>query len=101
MAVEPVVVLVERDIEDLIPLFLAQRRADQAVIAAALALSDFDAIRKVAHGMVGAGASYGFTHVSALGERLLEAACACDAAALARVQREFEDYLARLVVKYR
>ena len=79
MAVEPIVVHVESGLEDLIPLFLQQRKTDQANLAQSLPARDFERIRRIGHGMAGAGASYGFDFVSELGQRLEIAARAGDA----------------------
>ena len=98
--VEPIVITVGRDMEDLVPIFLAQRKTDQAAIAAALPLRNFEALRKTGHGMTGAGSSYGFTQISDLGERLVLAARAGDVATLRLIEAELDDYMTRLVVKY-
>ena len=100
MAVKPIVVIVERDMEELIPLFLSQRKADQAAIARALETHNFEALRRTGHGMAGAGTSYGFDALSKLGDRLVKAARARNVALLAKLKTEFDDYMARLVVKY-
>lgn len=100
MSAEPIVVKVERGLADLIPLFLGQRKADQASLAQALPQRDFETIRRTGHGMAGAGASYGFDFLSELGHRIEVSARASDAAAIALLKLELDDYLARLVVKY-
>jgi hypothetical protein len=97
---DPIFVTVGRDMEDLIPLFMAQRKADQDAIANALPSRNFEALRKTGHGMTGAGASYGFDTISDLGERLTKAARASDLAAIHKVSDEFDDYMVRVVVKY-
>lgn len=100
MPLEPIVVVVDRDLEELLPTFLAQRHADQAVFAIALPARDFAAIRRAAHGMAGAGASYGFDALSTLGQQIVDAAHAADAEKLAALFDQFDDYMARLNVKY-
>ena len=100
MSTEPIVVTVEGDLEDLMPIFLEQRRADQATLAMSLAARDFKAIHKVGHGMVGACASYGFDDLGDLGQRIVEAGRAADAVALDGLKRELDDYMVRLIVKY-
>jgi HPt (histidine-containing phosphotransfer) domain-containing protein len=99
-SVEPIVVTLSQDLADLVPLFLAQRKIDIATLSAALPVGDFAAIHRLGHGMAGAGASYGLNHISTLGEQLVEAARAADTGALVRLQQEFEDYMARLIVNY-
>lgn len=100
MSAEPIIVTVDADLADLIPIFLAQRRMDQATLTAALLLRDFEAMRRAGHGMAGAGASYGFDYLSALGQRIVDAARAADIEALRQLQAEFDDYLARLSIKF-
>jgi HPt (histidine-containing phosphotransfer) domain-containing protein len=97
---EPIVVTLSQDLADLLPLFMGQRKRDLATLTSALPAGDFEAIRRVGHGMAGAGASYGLDHFSDLGERIVAAARAGNAAALDRLRQEFEDYMARLVVNY-
>jgi HPt (histidine-containing phosphotransfer) domain-containing protein len=99
VAAEPIIVTVDRDLQDLIPLFMAQRQADQAAIADALLSRNFEALRKIGHNMNGAGASYGFERISDLGERLTQAARAGDVAAIDEIKHAFDDYMERLVVK--
>ena len=96
---EPIVVTVEQGIADLVPLFLEQRKADQAAIVVALRRRDLKTIREVGHAMAGAGSSYGFDRVSELGGCLVQAARAANMALLEMLHEEFTDYMARLVVK--
>ncbi len=100
MALEPIVISVESDMADLVPLFLNQRRLDQAAVAAAIAARDFEAVRRIGHAMAGAGTSYGFAALSLLGERLGQAARAGDVAGLEALRCDFDDYMSRLIVKY-
>jgi HPt (histidine-containing phosphotransfer) domain-containing protein len=97
---EPIIVTLSRDMVDLVPLFMAQRRKDLTSLAAALTAGDYEAMRRVGHGMAGAGASYGLDHFSELGEQIVAAARASDTTALERLNRELEDYMARLIVNY-
>lgn len=97
---EPIVVVLDRNVEDLVPLFLAQRKADQAAMVTAMAGKDFVSLRKVGHGMAGSGSSYGFDALTELGERIVVAARASDLPALAELKAALDDYLARLVVKF-
>lgn len=100
MPPEPIEVVVDRNLQDLVPLFLAQRKADQAAMVKALAVEDFLALRKVGHGMAGSGSSYGFDALTDLGERIVVAARAVDLPALVKLKLQFDDYMARLVVKF-
>jgi HPt (histidine-containing phosphotransfer) domain-containing protein len=98
--IAPIVVEVERDLEELIPLFLEQRRKDRVTIARALDSGDFETLRLVGHGMAGAGTSYGFPEITAFGGVLERAALAHDGVEIARQATLFADYMDRVVVKY-
>lgn len=97
---DPIVIEVESDLEDLIPLFLAQRHTDQKVVENALKAVDYEALRVVGHGMAGAGASYGFSRITEIGEAMERAARARDLTELKKQSLLLANYMARIVVKY-
>lgn len=97
---DPIVVTLDRDLEDLVPLFMARRKADLEALSNALPAADFAAVRKIGHGMTGAGASYGFDRISELGQQLVEAARAEDSELLQQLRLDFDDYMARIIVKF-
>ncbi len=96
----PIVVEVDSDLKELMPLFLEQRRKDRATIARALDAGDFETLRMVGHGMAGSGASYGFPMITAMGEILERAAIARDNAETTRQSAILADYLDRVIVKF-
>lgn len=100
MSSEPIVVEVDSGISDLLPIFFEQRKEDQSALAAAIAAKDLLAVRHVAHGMAGAGTSYGFARITQLGEALVEAGREGNFEMVVRLKAEFDGYLARVVVKY-
>lgn len=55
------------EIADLVPTYLANRRADLERLRAALAQQDFGTVRTLGHRMKGSGAGYGFPRISELG----------------------------------
>jgi HPt (histidine-containing phosphotransfer) domain-containing protein len=97
---DPIVIEVESDFEELIPLFLEQRRKDQVVMARALEIGDFEAMRVVGHGMAGSGSSYGFLQITAMGEAIERAARDRDHAELVKQAALLADYMERIVVNY-
>ena len=97
---DAIVVEVERGLEDLVPLFLEQRRKDQLTITQALAHRDFEALRKIGHAMAGSGDSYGFTAISDMGEAMERAAKGQDIAALEELGRLLIDYMERVTVRF-
>ena len=92
-------IAVDAQIAALVPRFLANRAADVDRVRAALAGADFETIRVAAHGMKGAGGSYGFPEISRLGAAMEEGARQRDAAAIAALVDSLEAYLARIEIK--
>ena len=100
MKKEEFVVSVAKDLEDLIPVFMKNRRSELDALRAALAASDFEQLRQIGHRMKGVGNSYGFARVSDLGKRFEDGARAGNRAALEAAVAEYADYLERVRVVY-
>lgn len=97
---EKFTVKVERDLEDLIPIFLKTRQQDLDGLAKGLAVNDFQAMRMIGHGMKGSGSSFGFHPVSTMGAVIESAAIAGDSAVIADQLAAFRDYLLRVDISY-
>ena len=100
MKKEEFVVSVAKDLEDLIPVFMKNRRSELDALRAALAASDFEQLRQIGHRMKGVGNSYGFARVSDLGKRFEDGARAGNRATLEAAVAEYADYLERVRVVY-
>ena len=93
-------VVVARDLEALIPAFLANRGKELEALRIALAVADFAELRHIGHRMKGVGASYGFARVSAFGAQIESAARSVDRAAVAALIEAYADHLGRMQVVY-
>lgn len=71
---DALIVHVEADFEPLLPKFMTNRKKEVVMMREALAQQDFETVRKVAHGMKGAGGSYGFDRVTAMAAIIEQAA---------------------------
>lgn len=100
MAEDVYKVTVEKDLADLIPVYLGNRRKELETLRTALAAGDFEQLRQLGHRMRGVGNSYGFERVSVLGKQIDDAARASDRAAIESHIAAYGDYLARLQVTY-
>jgi len=94
-------VTVDKDLEDLIPGFLANRQRDIEKVEAQLANGDFDGIRIVGHSMKGSGGGYGFPFITEIGARLERAAIARDVDIIRNAISELRHYLAQVEIVYR
>ena len=100
MGEEKYKVKVAKDLEDLIPVFLSNRKKELDSLRVALAAADFEQLRQLGHRMKGVGNSYGFDHVSTLGKYIEDAARSGDRASLDARIREYAEYLAKVQIVY-
>ena len=76
--------------------YLARRQTDLQNLAQALADRDFAAIQLSGHNMFGSGAAYGFGEITAIGERLEQAAEARETEAIRELIGDLENFLREL-----
>ncbi len=93
-------VVVDKQLEDLIPVFMKNRHKEVETLKAALAAADFEQLRQLGHRMKGVGNSYGFERVSVIGRQLEDGARSGDRAGLASRIAEYADYLAKVQVVF-
>jgi HPt (histidine-containing phosphotransfer) domain-containing protein len=93
-------VVVAKDLEDLIPVFLKNRRKEVDTLKVALASADFEQLRQLGHRMKGVGNSYGFERVSDIGKQIEDGARSGDRAGLEASIAGYADYLSRVEVAY-
>lgn len=91
---------IDPSFEPLIPKFLTNRKKEVMTMQAALAAQDLEMVRTAAHGMKGAGGSYGFDRISAMAAVIEQAAKAGDAATITRELPILSSYLNRVTVVY-
>lgn len=97
---EPLRVVVDEDIADLIPGYLERRQDDLVALADALASGDFESIRILGHSMKGSGGGYGFDGITDIGGALEIAGRDRDAAAIECTTAALAEYMTRLEVIY-
>ena len=93
-------VVVGKDLEDLVPVFMNNRKKEVETLRAALAALDFEQLRQLGHRMKGVGNSYGFSKVSELGKSIEDGARSEDRAALDAIIVDYANYLERVKVVY-
>lgn len=92
---------IDRDLEDIVPGFLANRQKDLRTLRSALAEHDFATIQVLAHRMKGDGGGYGFDRITEIGGGMELAAARHDHPAIEQHTAELEDFLTRVTVVYR
>jgi HPt (histidine-containing phosphotransfer) domain-containing protein len=96
-----ITVSVDRDLQDIVPVFLANRGKDIQTLRASLLNQDFETIRILGHRMKGDGGGYGFQAISEIGGAMESAAGRHDRPAIERLTGQLEEFLARVEVVYR
>jgi len=100
MSEQTISVTVARDLEDLIPTFMANRNKELETLRSALGAGDMEQLRQLGHRMKGVGNSYGFEQISVLGKQIEDGAKARDLEGLQARITEYKDYLARVTIVY-
>ena len=91
---------IKRELEILVPRFLANCQKSISAMRAALPQGDFEQVRTIGHKLKGAGGGYGFPAITDFGARIEEAAEARDGAAIAVCLDEYAAYLASIEVVF-
>lgn len=71
---QQITVVCDADLEDIIPGYLEDRKAECVTIRALAAAGAFEEVRVIAHGMKGSGGCYGFAAISDAGSAMENAA---------------------------
>ena len=100
MSDDKIVVIVDVDLEDLIPGFLENRTKELATLRTALEGADYQSVQSIGHSMKGVGGGYGFDGITELGRDLEGAAKIQDRDGIAALVEKYADYLDRIEVKY-
>lgn len=100
MSDEKIIVEVDPDLEDLIPGFLENRKADVEKLQAELKAGEFANIQSIGHSIKGVGGGYGFERMSELGAAIEMAAKTKDSDQLQDNIMQLNDYLQRVEIKY-
>ncbi len=97
---DTITVEINSEVQSIVPEFLENRRSDCLLIGTLLERGSFSEIGTLGHRMKGAGGSYGFDDISAIGEAIEEAAMAGDKKNIVSAVLQLSDYLERVAVVY-
>lgn len=100
MSAERIPVTIDRDLEDIVPGYLENRRKELPELQNALDRGDFDTLRILGHRMKGSGAGYGFDRVTEIGRHIEEAAKNQVGPIIQTQIEELSSYLERVEVTY-
>ena len=91
---------IDKDLAEIVPGYLENRRKDLVTIETALSAGDYATITTIGHRIRGTGSGYGFDWLSIVGATLETAGKAADIAVIQKSLADIRDYLDRIEVFY-
>ncbi len=91
---------IDRDIEELVPGYLKNRRVDIEKISKAIDQGDFETARILGHAMKGNGKSYGFEEISVIGLTIEKSGIQKKTETIRDALKKLLDYLDRIHITY-
>ncbi len=100
MSADKLIVSIDKDLEDLIPGFLQNRRKDVGLLNEALTNSKTETLKSIGHNLKGVGGGYGFHELSAIGAEIEQIAKTGEVNGVKELINKMSDYLDRLEIVY-
>ena len=97
---QSIVVVVDSDLEDIIPIFLESKKKEIVNILDSLDRNDYENIKIMGHKWKGTGAGYGFQAISDIGIDLEKAAKEESGESIHKLMEKLSDYLKHVKVVY-
>jgi histidine phosphotransfer protein HptB len=94
-------VVIEKELEELIPAFLANRRRDAEAMRTLLLSDDFEGLRLLGDRIKGVSGSYGFVRTAAIAKTIEDKARQGNRAALYLLVEEYERHLEAIEVVFK
>lgn len=99
--IEQLTVEISRDLAEIVPIFLDNRKKDAQTLRNALNQQDFGTIQTLGHRMKGDGGGFGFDRITEIGAAMERAAKLEDLSTIEQHIVQLEDFLKRVAVVYR
>lgn len=96
-----IIVHVDAELQDIVPLFLENRRADVAKLTHAVQTGALTEVYSIAHNLAGTGAGYGFEEISRIGRAMCDALKINHLDALPALISRLQAYLDAVEVVYK
>jgi HPt (histidine-containing phosphotransfer) domain-containing protein len=97
---EKIVVHIDPELKELIPVYIENRNRDIDDMTEALENGDFTLIQSLSHSMKGSGGGYGFDTITDIGKVLEQAAKSGDKTKIKQYICELKNYLSALEIVY-
>ncbi len=94
-------VIIEKDLKEIVTIFIQSRREDIKNIEMLLDEGDFDAIKKIGRSMKGVCGGHGLDFVSEIGRRIEQKSDQNDRVSVQILTKMLEEYLNHIQIKYK
>jgi HPt (histidine-containing phosphotransfer) domain-containing protein len=95
---EKIIVKVDPEIADLVPVFLSNRKKDIENMESCLEAQNFEQIERLGHSMKGSGGGYGFEGITEIGRLIEIAGKEKDVEGIKKGIEDLRDYLDRVEI---
>lgn len=99
--IDQLTVEISHDLEEIVPIFLGNRKKDVQTLRNALSNQDLRTIQTLGHRMKGDGGGFGFDRITEIGAAMERAAQLEDHSTIEQHIVQLEDFLKRVTVVYR
>ncbi len=99
-ATEAETVVVDMDLQDLMPGFMENRKTDIIVLQENLSGGNYNKIKDIGHTLKGSGGGYGFDEITRIGADIEKYADKADEDRLKILIKELKDYIEKVVVVF-
>jgi histidine phosphotransfer protein HptB len=96
-----ITVEIDRELEEIVPTFLTNRKNDLQTLRNALTTRDFRTLQTLGHRMKGDGGGFGFDQITEIGTAMELAAKLEDCSSLEQHIAQLKDFLRKVTVVYR
>lgn len=98
MSADKITVIIDKDLEDLIPGFLENRNKDISSLKEALAQGKLETLKSIGHSLKGVGGGYGFDQLSEIGAEIERLAKSGETVGIDALIEQMADYLIRIEI---
>lgn len=100
MSADRIIVTIDKDLEDLIPGFLENRRKDVRSLTDALSAGKVETLKSIGHSLKGVGGGYGFHELSTIGAEIEKIAKAGATDGIHELLNKMSDYLDKIEIVF-
>jgi len=100
MSIDRITVTIDKDLEDLIPGFLDNRRKDVRLLGEALSARKIESLKSIGHSLKGVGGGYGFHELSVIGAEIEKIAKTGETVGIEQLIHRMADYLDRIEIVF-